>query len=111
MLTRRRCFQGETISDTLASVLKEQPDWARLPEDTPPAIHRLLRRCLAKDPRQRLSDAADARLELSEALEPPHPKEHLGAGGRRRSSPDGIRRPASVVRGHPGRRRGGGKSG
>jgi serine/threonine-protein kinase len=79
MLTRRKCFEGETISDTLASVLKEQPDWSRLPDDTPPAIRRLLRRCLAKDPRRRLSDAADARLELDEALEPPRPEEHPAA--------------------------------
>jgi serine/threonine-protein kinase len=70
MLTRSRCFVGETISDTLASVLKEEPDWSRLPAETPPAIRRLLRRCLAKDRRQRLGDAGAARLELSEALEP-----------------------------------------
>jgi serine/threonine-protein kinase len=69
MLTGERCFAGDTISDTLASVLKEQPDWSRLPAGTPPTIKRLLRRCLAKDPRQRLADAADARLELREAFE------------------------------------------
>jgi serine/threonine-protein kinase len=75
MLTGRRVYVGETISDTLASVLKEQPDWSGLPADTPPAIRRVLRRCLTKDPRQRLSDAGAARLELREALEPVYPGE------------------------------------
>ncbi len=91
MLTGRRCFEGETISDTLASVLKEMPDWSGLPTGTPPAIHRLLRRCLAKPSRQRLSDAGDARLELAEALDPVPPEERAGgenagttrAGGNR----------------------------
>jgi serine/threonine-protein kinase len=69
MLTGQRCFTGGTVSDTLASVLKEEPDWSRLPAALPVPIRRLLRRCLAKDPRQRLSDAADARLELLEAFE------------------------------------------
>jgi serine/threonine-protein kinase len=75
MLTRTRPFDGETISDALASVLKEHPDWSALPEETPPAIRRLLRRCLTKDPRQRLGDAGAARLELREALEPLSPEE------------------------------------
>ncbi len=70
MLTRNRPFDGETISDALASVLKEHPDWSALPEETPPGVRRLLRRCLTKDPRQRLSDAGGARLELQEALAP-----------------------------------------
>jgi serine/threonine-protein kinase len=70
LLAGRRAFGGETISDTLAAVLKETPDWSALPEKTPAGIRRLLRRCLEKDPRQRWSDAADARLELEEALRP-----------------------------------------
>jgi serine/threonine-protein kinase len=75
MLARKRTFDGETISDALASVLKEQPDWSALPEETPPAIRRLLRRCLTKDPRGRLGDAGAVRLELREALEPLPPGE------------------------------------
>jgi Tol biopolymer transport system component len=67
MLTGRRAFEGEDISDTLASILKGDPDWARLPATTPAPIVRLLRRCLARDARQRLADIADARLELAEA--------------------------------------------
>jgi Tol biopolymer transport system component len=55
------------VSDTLASVLKVEPDWSRLPTDTPAAIRRLLRRCLTKDRRQRLQAIGDARLDIDEA--------------------------------------------
>jgi eukaryotic-like serine/threonine-protein kinase len=67
MLTGKRAFDGEDVSDTLASVLKGQPDWTALPAETSPAIRRLLRRALEKDLRRRLSDMADARLEIDEA--------------------------------------------
>ena len=67
MLTGKRAFDGDDVSDTIASVLKSQPDWTALPNDTPAAISRLLRRSLEKDPRRRLSDIADARLEIDEA--------------------------------------------
>jgi serine/threonine protein kinase len=67
MLTGRRPFSGASVSDTLAEVLKGEPDWTRLPATTPPAIHRLLRRCLVKDRSRRLADIADARLELEDA--------------------------------------------
>ena len=66
MLSGERVFQGETVSDALASVLKTEPDWDQLPDDTPRAIRRLLRRCLVKDARKRLHDIADARIELDE---------------------------------------------
>ncbi len=66
MLTGRRLFVGETVSDVLAGVLKSEVDFAALPAEAPPAVRRLLRRCLARDPRNRLHDVADARLELSE---------------------------------------------
>jgi WD40 repeat protein len=71
MLTGRRMFTGETVSDTLAAVLKTDPDWSALPAETPPAIRRLLRRCLERDRRRRLADIADARLEIEEALAAP----------------------------------------
>ena len=67
MLTGKRAFDGDDVSDTFASVLKSQPDWTALPNDTPAAIRRLLRRSLEKDPKRRLSDMADARLEIDEA--------------------------------------------
>jgi eukaryotic-like serine/threonine-protein kinase len=68
MLTGRVMFGGETISDTLAGVLKTDPDWSALPAGTPAAIRRLLRRCLERDRKRRLHDIADARLEIEEAL-------------------------------------------
>jgi Tol biopolymer transport system component len=69
MLTGRHAFAGDTVSDTLASVLKTDPDLTALPEMTPAAIRRLLRRCLQKDPSRRLRDIGDARLELEERVE------------------------------------------
>ena len=71
MLTAQRAFAGDDVSDTFASVLKGQPDWTALPAGTPASIRRLLRRGLEKDPRRRLADMADARLEIDEALAPP----------------------------------------
>jgi len=66
MLTGRRAFDGDDVGDTLANVLKSQPDWHALPATTPAAVRRLLRRCLEKDRRRRLADTADAKLELDE---------------------------------------------
>jgi Tol biopolymer transport system component len=73
MLTGRRLFEGETVSDILAGVLKTEPDFSRLPSATPPAARRLLRRCLQRDPQQRLHHMADVRLELEEARVEPAP--------------------------------------
>ncbi len=67
MLAGARAFPGETTTDTLAAVVRGEPDWSRLPAATPPAVRRLLRRCLQKDPRQRLQAIGDARIELDEA--------------------------------------------
>ena len=64
MLTGRVTFAGETISDSVAKILEREPDWSALPADTPAVIRRLLFRCLTKDPRQRLRDIGDVRLEL-----------------------------------------------
>jgi serine/threonine-protein kinase len=68
MLTGKLLFGGPTVSDTLAGVLKTEPDWNALPENTPPRIRRLLRRCLNRDPRRRLRDMGDARLAIEEEL-------------------------------------------
>ncbi|MGH9581065.1 MAG: protein kinase domain-containing protein, partial [Terriglobales bacterium] len=76
MLTGRRLYTGETASDTLASVLKEQPDWTRLPSTTPATIRDLVRRCLTKEPRQRLQAIGDARIAIEEWLANPTPAEH-----------------------------------
>ena len=68
MLAGCRVFPGDNLSETLASVLRTQPDWHRLPSRTPPALHRLLRRCLEKDRGRRLPDVGVVRLEIDEAL-------------------------------------------
>src|SRR5262245_20254790 len=68
MLSGRRPFDGETISDTLAAVLAKDPDWSLLPATTPSGARHLLTRCLEKDPKRRLRDIGDARLELEEML-------------------------------------------
>ena len=66
MLTGRAAFGGDTITDTLARVLEREPDWDGLPADVPASIRSLLRRCLRKDPRHRLHDIADARIEIDD---------------------------------------------
>lgn len=68
MLTGQRVFAGQTTSDTLASVLKDEPEWNALPPQTPATLRRLLRRCLERDPSNRLHDIGDARLEIGDAL-------------------------------------------
>jgi Tol biopolymer transport system component len=84
MLTGRPLFGGDNISDLLASVLKTDPDWTALPADTPASIRRLLRRCLEKDPRARLSSIGDARLELDEReADAPLPTGHAPNRGAR----------------------------
>jgi hypothetical protein len=69
MLAGRRCFQGETVSDTLAAVLMRDPDWSALPAATPPPVRRVLKRCLDRNPKTRMHDIADARLEMDEVAE------------------------------------------
>jgi len=68
MLCGKAPFSGETITDTLAAVVRAEPDWDALPADTPNVIRKALRRALQKDPAKRLRDAGDLRLEIEEAL-------------------------------------------
>jgi len=67
MLTGRRAFGGDNVTDTIAAVVRGEPEWGALPGDTPASVRRLLRRCLQKDRKRRLADAADARLEIETA--------------------------------------------
>jgi len=90
MLTGKRLFEGATISDTLASVLKTDPDWIALPEQLPASIRRLLRRCLEKDRKRRLADAGDARLEIDDALSAPAADSEHAVAPSRRVTPVGI---------------------
>jgi Tol biopolymer transport system component len=67
MLVGKRAFPGDTASDTVAAIIGEEPDWNALGPSTPCPIRRLLRRCLAKDPKERLHDIGDAALEIRDA--------------------------------------------
>ncbi len=71
MLAGKKLFAGETISDTLAAVLRADVDWNVLPGDTPASIRTLLRRCLTKDRKQRLRDIGEARIAIEEYLANP----------------------------------------
>jgi serine/threonine protein kinase len=66
MLTGKMAFNGETVTDTLAAVIRAEPEWTLLPANTPARIRELLQRCLKKDPRQRLQSIGDARITLEE---------------------------------------------
>ena len=71
MLTGRRAFTGDTVSDVLAAVLRAELDWDSLPPQTPPAIRRLLERCLTKDKRRRLGAISEATFAIDEYLANP----------------------------------------
>ncbi|HYN10530.1 MAG TPA: protein kinase [Vicinamibacterales bacterium] len=75
MLSGRKLFAASDVSDTLAAVLTREPDWQALPDRTPPAIRRLLSRCLVRDPRARLDSMGAARLDVEEATREPAPTE------------------------------------
>jgi serine/threonine protein kinase len=65
-LTAKKAFHGETAAETMAAILKAEPDWTILPADTPLFVRTVLRQCLQKDPNLRLHDIADARVEMRE---------------------------------------------
>ena len=86
MLTGRQLFSGETVSDVLAAVLREEIRVESLPDDVPRPVRRMLERCLEKDPRRRLRDIGDARLEIDAAIagkEPAAASPASGVPGRR----------------------------
>jgi len=66
MLTGKVAFPGDSVTDTLAGVIRAEPDWSQLPSPTPMRVRVLLQRCLQKDPKQRLRDIGDARISLDE---------------------------------------------
>ena len=71
MLTGKRAFEGEDVSDTLAAVLRGAPDWSVLPSQLSPILLVYLQRCLTRDPAQRVHDIADVRLALEGAFDVP----------------------------------------
>jgi serine/threonine protein kinase len=64
MLRGKKAFDGDSVADTLATVMKTDPDWSALPQDTPASIHKLVRRCLTRDRKQRLQAIGEARIVL-----------------------------------------------
>ena len=69
MLTGARPFSGDDVSTTLARVIEREPDWAALPDTVPPALSNVLRRCLQKNPKQRIRDIGDVSLAMEGAFE------------------------------------------
>ncbi len=72
-LTGTNPFKGETVTDAIGASLHKEPDWSALPANTPATIQLLLRKCLAKERKQRLHDIADARIDLEAAIKDPKP--------------------------------------
>src|ERR1700733_6105238 len=68
MLPGKHALEGETVTDTLAAVIRGEPDWTLLPAATRQAVRNLLQRCLRKDPKQRLQSIGEARITLDEVL-------------------------------------------
>ncbi len=91
MLTARRPFGRATIAETLAAILEHTPDWSLLPPGVPAAVRRALRRCLERDPRQRLHHIADVRIELDDAASDPEGAAPAApSAGRRRERALGL---------------------
>src|SRR6185436_3087004 len=98
MLTGRRAFDGEGVSETLARVLEREPDWARLPATLSPSLRTYLQRCLQKDSRQRVQAVGDLRLAIDGAFETAAPQTgaHAGVADWRRVALVGV---AAIVMG------------
>jgi Tol biopolymer transport system component len=79
MVTGHRAFDGEEVTDLIVAIVSRDPDWGRLPPDTPQPIQRLLRRCLVKSPKNRVADASVARIEIDDAMATPIGVEKIGA--------------------------------
>jgi len=78
MLAGKPAFTGESVTDTLASVLKLDPDWNALPDSTPESIRKLVQRCLTRDRKQRLQAIGEARIAIEQYRS--DPKSHLEGG-------------------------------
>ena len=90
MLTGRRAFGGDEVSDVLAAVLRQDIDWSALPGDTPPRLRRLLERCLDRDVKSRLRDIGEARVEIANPGAP-DTRRAASAPHRRRAPGSGMR--------------------
>jgi serine/threonine protein kinase/Tol biopolymer transport system component len=85
MLTGKRAFSGEDLTDTIAAVVRAEPDWSALPSDVPAQIRLLIKRCLEKDRRARVGDVSTARFLMSEIIAPAHSLEVSATGPEPRS--------------------------
>jgi len=81
MVTGQMAFRGESVTDTLAAVIRAEPDWSQLPAALSVRVRVLLQRCLQKDPKQRLRDIGDARIALEEVLSGAPDPSLAGASG------------------------------
>ena len=98
MLTGRRLFEGDSVPETLAGVLKSEIDLeALLPPEVPAAIRRLLRRCLERNPKNRLHDIADARIVIGEVLAEPDLGRSIRSEGARASTSPRSRLPWALA--------------
>jgi serine/threonine-protein kinase len=93
MLSGRRLFDGETVTDVLGAIGHRDPDWSALQANTPPAIRSLLERCLRKDLNRRIQSIGDARIAIEEYLE--HPAGHAALAAP--STPVPPKRPMALV--------------
>ena len=84
MLTGQRAFAGEDVSDTLANVLKMEPDWERVPANLPVRVRQVMRACLQKNVKQRIGDVQGMRLALDGAFETAAPQAAVSAVAPRR---------------------------
>jgi Tol biopolymer transport system component len=91
MLTGERAFKGDDPSDVLAAVLRQEIDWTRLPGSTPASIRRLLRRCIERDPKNRLRDIGEARIAIEEAMAHPDAQSAPTRGAQEYLPPSGWR--------------------
>jgi serine/threonine-protein kinase len=96
MLTGRRLFEGGSVSDTLAGILRDEIDLQELPESCPPALARVLRRCLERDPERRLHDIADARIVLQDLADGVEEIEVPGGATEREGAAPARRGPLAI---------------
>jgi serine/threonine-protein kinase len=97
MLTGARAFPGDDLADTLAAVVRAEPDWSRLPPGLPATLVVYLRRCLEKDPKQRVPDMASMRLALEGAFDPPPAPGAASSGVRRPERPLALALAATAI--------------
>jgi len=82
MLTGVRAYEGDDVTDTMAAILRGEPDWTRVPANVPPALVRVLKRCMEKDRRQRRHDIGDVRMDIDDAMSAGAGQDSGGSGGR-----------------------------